>query len=65
MNTLHVSLTQNTEDEKQVKEIERIKHGSGIKGRDDNDRYLGLLYNGIEILMFQVFAKIKPKDPSN
>ena len=48
MDTLHVSLRQ--------KSLERIKRGNGIKDRDDKS-------NGIEILMSETFAKIKPNDP--
>jgi hypothetical protein len=33
-----------------------MKHGSGIKDRDDKSR-------GIEILMADAFAKINPTDP--
>jgi hypothetical protein len=33
-----------------------MKHGNGIKGRDDKS-------NGIEILMTEAFAKINPTDP--
>jgi hypothetical protein len=36
--------------------LERMKHGIGIKDRDDKS-------NGIEILMTDVFAKINPTDP--
>ena len=36
--------------------LERMKRGSGIKDRDERPR-------GIEILMTDVFAKIKPTDP--
>jgi hypothetical protein len=36
--------------------LERMKRGSGIKGRDDESR-------GIEILMVDEFAKINPTDP--
>jgi hypothetical protein len=36
--------------------LERMKHGNGIKGRDDRSR-------GIEILMSDSFAKINPTDP--
>ena len=39
-----------------VQRLERIKRGSGIKGRDDKS-------SGIEILMTEAFAKIKPNDP--
>jgi hypothetical protein len=35
-----------------------MKHGSGIKDRDDKS-------NGIEILITEVFAKINPTDPSD
>ena len=35
--------------------LERMKHGSGIKERDDRS-------SGIEILMVDAFAKIKPTD---
>jgi hypothetical protein len=34
----------------------RIKHGSGIKDRDDRS-------SGIEILMVDTFVKINPTDP--
>jgi hypothetical protein len=34
-----------------------MKHGSGIKVRDDKS-------SGIEILMADAFAKINPTDPS-
>jgi hypothetical protein len=33
-----------------------MKHGNGIKDRDDKS-------NGIEILMSETFAKINPTDP--
>ncbi len=33
-----------------------MKHGGGIKGLDDKS-------SGMEILMTEVFAKIKPTDP--
>jgi len=33
-----------------------MKHGSGIKDRDDKSR-------GIEILMAEAFTKINPTDP--
>ncbi len=36
--------------------LERMKHGSGINDRDDRS-------SGIEILMTDAFAKIKPTDP--
>ncbi len=36
--------------------LERMKHGSGIKDRDDKSR-------GIEIVMVDVFDKINPTDP--
>ena len=36
--------------------LERIKHGSGIIGRDDRS-------SGIEILITDTFAKINPTDP--
>ena len=36
--------------------LERMKHGNGIKDRDDKS-------NGIEILMTDVFTKINPTDP--
>ncbi len=36
--------------------VARMKHGSGIKDRDDKSR-------GIEILMVDDFAKINPTDP--
>ena len=36
--------------------LERMKHGGGIKGLDDKS-------SGMEILMTDVFAKIKPTDP--
>jgi hypothetical protein len=39
-----------------VGRLERMKRGSGIKGRDDRS-------SGIEILMVDVFAKINPTDP--
>jgi hypothetical protein len=39
-----------------VGHLERMKHGSGIKGRDDKS-------SGIEILMTDAFAKINPTDP--
>ena len=39
-----------------VVRLERMKHGSGIKGRDDRS-------SGIEILIADVLAKIKPTDP--
>ena len=39
-----------------VGRLERMNHGNGIKGRDDKS-------NGIEILMSEAFAKIKPTDP--
>ena len=36
--------------------LERMNRGSGIKGRDDRS-------SGIEILMTNAFAKVKPTDP--
>jgi hypothetical protein len=36
--------------------LERMKHGGGIKGLDDKS-------SGMEILMAEAFAKIKPTDP--
>jgi hypothetical protein len=33
-----------------------MKHGNGIKGRDDKS-------SGIEILLAEAFAKINPTDP--
>jgi hypothetical protein len=36
--------------------LERMKHGNGIKDRDDKS-------NGIEILMTEPFSKINPTDP--
>jgi len=36
--------------------LEQMKHGSGIKGRDDKS-------SGIEFLMADAFAKINPTDP--
>jgi hypothetical protein len=36
--------------------LDRRKRGGGIKGRDDKS-------SGIEILMAEDFAKIKPTDP--
>jgi hypothetical protein len=36
--------------------LERVKHGGGIKGLDDKS-------SGMEILMVEAFAKIKPTDP--
>jgi hypothetical protein len=36
--------------------LERMKHGSGIKDRDDRS-------SGIEILMFDTFVKINQTDP--
>jgi hypothetical protein len=36
--------------------LERMKHGNGIKDRDDKS-------SGIEILMVESFAKINPTDP--
>ena len=36
--------------------LQRMKHGSGMKDRDDKS-------NGIEILMTDSFVKIKPSDP--
>jgi hypothetical protein len=39
-----------------VTHLERMKHGSGIKGRDDRS-------SGIEILMTDVFVKIQLSDP--
>jgi hypothetical protein len=36
--------------------LERMKHGNGIKDRDDRS-------SGIEILMSDAFAKINPTDP--
>ena len=48
--------TKNKEGSKSgVEHLERIKHGSGIKDRDDES-------SGIEILMSEVFTKIKPND---
>ena len=34
----------------------RMKHGNGVKGRDDKSR-------GIEILVVEVFVKVNPNDP--
>ena len=42
-------------DKSGVESLERINDGSGIKDRDDKS-------SGIEILMFEVFAKINPND---
>ena len=39
-----------------MRHLERMKHGRGIKDRDDRS-------NGIEILMSDNFVKIKPTDP--
>ena len=39
-----------------VARLERMKHGSGIKGRDDKS-------NGIEIRMADALGKINPTDP--
>jgi hypothetical protein len=36
--------------------LERMKHGRGIKGLDDKSR-------GMEILIAEAFAKIKPSEP--
>ena len=36
--------------------LERMTHGGGIKGLDDKS-------SGMEILMTEAFAKIKPTDP--
>ncbi len=36
--------------------LDRMKHGSGIKGRDDRSR-------GIEIRIADALAKINPTDP--
>ncbi len=36
--------------------LERMKHGNGIKDRDDKS-------SGIRILMSETFAKINPTDP--
>ena len=36
--------------------LERMKHGRGIKDLDDKS-------SGMEILMAEAFAKIKPTDP--
>jgi hypothetical protein len=36
--------------------LERRKRGGGVKGLDDKS-------NGMEILMSEVFVKIKPTDP--
>jgi hypothetical protein len=36
-----------------VGSLERMKHGNGIKDRDDKS-------NGIEILMVETFSKINP-----
>ena len=41
-----------------VGRLERMKHSSGIKGRDDKS-------SGIEILIAEAFAKINPTDPSD
>ena len=43
-------------DKSGVPRLERMKHGSGIKDRDDNSI-------GIEILMTDSFDKINPTDP--
>jgi len=64
-NTPHVTLRQITEDNRgentregaksgEVR-LERMKHGRGIKGRDDKS-------SGIEIRMADDFAKINPTD---
>ena len=39
-----------------VTRLERMKHGNGIKGRDDKS-------SGIEIRMADALAKINPTDP--
>jgi len=39
-----------------VERLERMKHGSAIKDRDDKS-------SGIEIRMTEAFAKINPTDP--
>ncbi len=39
-----------------VARLERMKHGSGIKGRDDKS-------SGIEIHMVDTLAEINPTDP--
>ena len=41
-----------------VERLERMKHGSGIKDRDDKSR-------GIEILVTEAFAKNQPHRPLN
>jgi hypothetical protein len=58
-----VPFRQNTGEKKRGKELksvvgrlERMKHGNGIKDRDDKS-------SGIEILMTETFAKINPTDP--
>ena len=61
--TPHVPLRQITEEKIRGKELkggaarlERMKHGRGIKGRDDKS-------SGIEIRMADALAKINPTDP--
>jgi hypothetical protein len=39
--------------------LERMKHGSGVKDRDESDDRS----SGIEILMTDPFDKINPTDP--
>ncbi len=48
------NLVSNTEKKKG--HLERMKHGNGIKGRDDESI-------GLEILITEVFGKINPTDP--
>ena len=43
-------------DPSRVDQVERMKHGKGIKGLDDKSI-------GMEILIAEAFAKIKPTCP--
>ena len=62
MDTLHVPLNRGRKTREGTKSgvesLERINRSNGIKGQDDKS-------SGIEILMTEDFAKIKPNDPSN
>jgi len=44
------------EDKSGIGRLERMKLGNCIKGRDDRS-------SGMEILMSDAFAKVKPTDP--
>ncbi len=59
--TQDVPLSENTEGKRRgrksgVGRLERMKRGSGMKGREDKS-------NGIEILITESFVKINPTEP--